>query len=344
MEKKRNINLDIIRCVAVFSVIAVHFFWNNEFYAETVVGKRMYCMVLLRNSLMICVPLFMLLTGYLMCNKELSKKYYKGIWKTIETYILASGCIWAFHKFYLGQNIGIKDGIYSTLQITPNGYSWYVEMYIGLYLFIPFLNVLYKGLKSQKEKILLIAILLGCTTLPTVFNIWGHDMIPDWWKLSFPILYYFIGSFIREYNPKIEITKNILILLVSFLLFGSFSFYRSHGGIFEWGLYNDWRGIQNVVNSVLVFLLLLQIKTEKIPEIVKKGIVKISELSFGMYLVSYIFDSIVYAKLNSFIPEMVMRMGWIVVTVPIVIVCSALLSQLFSLIIKFRKMIMKSVY
>ena len=39
---------------------------------------------------MICVPLFLLLTGYLMKNKELSIKYYKGIGNTLFVYVLAS--------------------------------------------------------------------------------------------------------------------------------------------------------------------------------------------------------------------------------------------------------------
>lgn len=34
---------------------------------------------------MVCVPLFIMLTGYLMCQKELNKKYYKGIIKTLQT-------------------------------------------------------------------------------------------------------------------------------------------------------------------------------------------------------------------------------------------------------------------
>lgn len=44
MMKKRNINLDIIRSIAVFSVLSVHFFLNNGFYTEIIKGKRMFVM------------------------------------------------------------------------------------------------------------------------------------------------------------------------------------------------------------------------------------------------------------------------------------------------------------
>ena len=37
-EKKcRNLNIDLIRCFAIFSVVSVHFFLNNGFYEETII-------------------------------------------------------------------------------------------------------------------------------------------------------------------------------------------------------------------------------------------------------------------------------------------------------------------
>ena len=77
--KERNINIDLIKFIAVFSVISVHFFLNNGFYGKIIVGKEMYIFSFIRTLFMICVPLFIITTGYLMKNKTLSKKYYFGI-------------------------------------------------------------------------------------------------------------------------------------------------------------------------------------------------------------------------------------------------------------------------
>lgn len=88
--KKRNINLDMIRVIAVFSVLSVHFFLHNGFYEEIVVGKRLFFMGTMRNFFMICVPLFLILTGFLMNKKVVSRKYYSGLKKTYITYVLAS--------------------------------------------------------------------------------------------------------------------------------------------------------------------------------------------------------------------------------------------------------------
>ena len=74
--KQRNINIDLIKCIAVISVISVHFFWNTGYYTEPMLGKRMLFMTFMRTSFMVCVPLFLIITGYLMCGKKLSAKYF----------------------------------------------------------------------------------------------------------------------------------------------------------------------------------------------------------------------------------------------------------------------------
>ena len=88
--KSRNINIDIIKCLAVFFVISVHFFLKSNFYTTPIDCIRMYTMAVMRTFFMICVPLFILITGYLMNKKEFSLKHYIGIKKVIITYIIIS--------------------------------------------------------------------------------------------------------------------------------------------------------------------------------------------------------------------------------------------------------------
>ena len=84
------VSLDIIRCVALFCVIAVHFFLKTGFYNEPVDDLSMFGMIIMRNSFMICVPLFMLLTGYLIHNADISLKYYIKLVRVLFVYVLAS--------------------------------------------------------------------------------------------------------------------------------------------------------------------------------------------------------------------------------------------------------------
>lgn len=116
-------------------------------------------MTFMRTAFMICVPLFLLITGYLMNSKELNVKYYHGIIHTLQIYIVSTILCILFERYYLHNNLSIKYAVFSIFG-GDIAYSWYVEMYIGLFLLIPFLNILYHGLETQKRKQFLIVTLL----------------------------------------------------------------------------------------------------------------------------------------------------------------------------------------
>ena len=82
--KRRNPALDITRILAFLCVVGIHFFLNNNFYNIPVRGLPMAGMISVRCFCMICVPLFLMLSGYLLKEKTLSRKYYSRI-----IYILA---------------------------------------------------------------------------------------------------------------------------------------------------------------------------------------------------------------------------------------------------------------
>lgn len=60
--KKRNINIDLIKCIAVFSVISVHFFANVGLYKNIINSTNMYIGIFFRTLFMICVPLVLILS------------------------------------------------------------------------------------------------------------------------------------------------------------------------------------------------------------------------------------------------------------------------------------------
>ena len=168
--KERNINIDLIKCIAVFSVISVHFFLNNGFYKEIIIGKNMYLFSIMRTLFMVCVPLFIITTGYLMKNKTLSKKYYLGIKRVILTYILSTLSILAYKILYLHEAYTIKSIIRNIIEFNV-GYCWYINMYIGLFLLIPFINLIYNNLKTKRHKKILLITMLLLTSFQGVLNI-----------------------------------------------------------------------------------------------------------------------------------------------------------------------------
>ena len=120
--KKRNINIDLIKCIAVFSVISVHYFANVGLYKTIIEENKMYIGIIFRTLFMICVPLFIITTGYLMKNKMLSKKYYLGAFRVIIIYILNILIVKIYHE----QNI-----LHSNKKVNYIFYSFYQNNAIG---------------------------------------------------------------------------------------------------------------------------------------------------------------------------------------------------------------------
>ncbi|MEG2784383.1 MAG: acyltransferase family protein [Lachnospiraceae bacterium] len=335
-DKKRNINLDIIRCIAIFSVISVHFFLKIDFYNTPIVGKRMYLMSIMRTFFMICVPLFLLLTGYLMNKKTMSKRYYWGIHRILVIYVLASICCILLTVFYLKKEVGFKQTIWSILDFSAAPYSWYINMYIGLFLLIPFLNILYWGLEKQKYKQWLICTLLLLTMFPSICNTgwWTaltsggaiHQVVPDWWGGIYPITYYYIGAYLKEYDWKLGKKLNLFLLVGAVLLFGTLNFYRSYGVAYVLDTFTAFEGAQSVCIAVLLFVFIKHLNCEKVPRWLNKIIVIVSEVSMGTYLLSWIFDMVVYSKINQMVPYIPNRLEYYVIAVPCVFVASTLLS------------------
>lgn len=208
---ERNINIDIIKCLAVFFVISVHFFLNNNFYNTDINCTRMYIMGAMRKFFMICVPLFLLTTGFLMHKKEFSAKYYKSICNIIIPYIIIS-VFTLIAKIFLS-----KYGIF-TLDTWNNyiidfvnfhlvEYGWYVDMYIGLFLLIPFIN---KMFVNKQKDLILVSILVFLTVLPSISN--SPALIISQWTCLWPITYYVIGAYIAKYDINIPIKKSLLCL------------------------------------------------------------------------------------------------------------------------------------
>ena len=346
--KKRNINLDLIRCVAVLFVISVHFLKDTGFYNVPILSKRIILLNNLRIILMSCVPMFLLLTGYLKNNKKLSKEYYKGIIRILAIYLITSIFCLIFKYYYLNEEISLREAIISLLNFSANTYSWYIEMYIGLFCFIPFLNIIFNNIKNKRGHQALIFTLFIFTILPTIINVYDlssfqalitskvnstHTIIfNDYWYALYPITYYFVGAYISKYKCKYSSKKMIISLIFCFTIFSIFNTYRNYNLVFFDDLYTQYNGVETFICAILIFLIILNLKLEKIPNFIKKIIIIISNLSLGIYLSSKIADLFIYPILNSKILDVGLRVNWMIPTIIVVFTLSLILSGLASLI------------
>lgn len=340
--------MDVIRCFALLSVISIHFFLNTGFYDEVVSGWLMYCMMSVRTFTKCCVPLFLILSGYLMRTRRPNRKYYSKIVKTVGIYILSSLFCLIYRYVFLDAPVSPLGAVLDTLCYKAAPYSWYVEMYIGLFLIIPFLNVLYNNLGSKKEKQLLLLVFLILTALPSVANIhkaagpaWWitpsisdeyTQIIPQWWMGIYPITYYFIGCYLSEYPIKIRIRWCALTIVGFTLVSAMFNFYRCRGTSFIWGEWQNWPSLLVVIQSVLVFTLFSKMNFTRLGNGAKGFLAKLSDWCLAAYLVSWIFDDLCYPALEKIQPNVQQRFFFMPIIVLVIYVCSLGLSAVINLI------------
>lgn len=355
MVKKRNPAMDVVRIVATFCVVSVHFFLNTDLYEMVVSGWKMYLMCFMREAFMVCVPLFIVLTGYLMCRKQLSRRYYAGITRTLCIYALAGIACQLYLHFYRDASLTPGLLVRRLLRFTAASYGWYIEMYCGLFLLIPFLNVMYRGpaeyaadsQNSRQYKHALIGTFLFLTALPTIANIfhasfalWKNpaqsenyvQFIPAWWKLLYPITYYFIGSYCAEYEIKIRKNMCLLLYILTALCAGSFAYYRSHGATYMVGDWNSWGSVFYVLESFFLFQFIGKCDFSRCPKWGAAVLKTLSGWCLGAYLVSFIFDNAFYPYFWERVPVVIERLKYYPLMAGLVFVCAMLLSGAINLL------------
>jgi len=341
--RSRDPGLDILRCIALLGMAVGHFCHHTGFFNETMTGGWMLLGAALRSAAKVTVPVFLMLTGYLVTTKNTGVKYYIRIVRVLFIYVLSSILCSLFKVFVLKESLSVLGALRKMVEFDGTTYEWYIEMYIGLFLLTPLLNILYDGLTTQKQKKILVFTLLFLTTMPRMLNVYCLDdpgwwlrpsssknyasLVPDMWGSLYPIAHFYLGRYLREYPIKLESWKLFVLSLAAFAFGGLYNFYRSYGSTFVFGPWQENGSALYTLQAVLRFAFFTSLNYERMSERVRRFFAWGSDLTLGAYLVSWIFDMIVYGKLNSYGMSMDRKMLWLPVTVLTVLVCSFVLSQ-----------------
>lgn len=294
-ERKRLTGPDVVRCVALLFIIGVHFFYNNGFYQRKQLGLEMLVADIVRWLTFSCVPMFIILTGYLKANAKLSLNFYKGIVSIIVTWIVVSFICILFKEFYVGKNNTVFRWLVEFLNYQGADYSWYIELYIGLFLLIPFLNGFFGWENDRKYHIILLITMVITAFVPSIVNgatINGEvvDIMPNYFVSMWPFAYYFIGCFLRKYEVKINAWLCLAIAVAFSVVKGIMSFTSAYKTTFYKGIGGGYSDFFVAVITVFVFMACyrVEIKNERL----KKLFAHVSQRALHVYLLSSIADAL----------------------------------------------------
>jgi surface polysaccharide O-acyltransferase-like enzyme len=298
----RLLGPDIIRIVAIYLVIHLHTFSPARDPG------------LFQKFDILSVPLFVMLSGALLLNKQ--ENYKTFFWKRCMK-VLFPWIIWTI--FYMIDNFNLQHS-----QITaeffgpdiPLFYSWihfflrvflssfwFLPMIFSLYLITPLLRIFVKNATTFDNLYLIGLWFVIASVFPFLFN---DPLFPIWAPNIILSPIYYSGYFLLGYvviKQKIFKINNLFILiliaffpfLISLLPLNSRAIHESATGFLYPG---------TVIASVFFFNFLLTAskRLEKyINQPVRKIITAISGASFGVFLIHGIFINIFEEKIIDFL-------------------------------------------
>lgn len=296
--KERKLNIDLLKCIAIVFVVGVHFFLHTNYYGQSFTFKSIFLSSFIWMILMTCVPLFIMTTGYLMKDKTYSEDYFIKLLPVIGIYALTAAVYTFFdmrvvNEEYLGK---LFENIFSF-----SHYAWYVNLYIGLYMLIPFLNAGFNSLTSRKNQVVVLGILVLFTIVPPTLSLLNNNeqnfmilphIIPDYWKGLWPITYYLLGAFLASSKKKSSFKELVFVIFILDILsvFGLAAISETTFGI-EYGV------LPVFLLSSLIFYSVIHLKVSIKNEWLKRVVLFISKNTLPIYLLSVIGDYYWYPKM-----------------------------------------------
>ena len=323
--ENRNLNLDLIRCVALLMVPIMHSLDHTGLYDQQLYGAANQLMIAVKTLFTTCIPLYVLLSGYLSNRKALSARYYLGLIRILGVYLICGIACLAFEQCSGIAHRSPAEMVSALVNFSCSDYAWYIMMYFGLFLMIPFLNMAYHGLKTQKQKLVLVATFFALSILPSLLNLY-FQLYSLWWARLYPLCYYFTGAYLSEYMPKAKPGKWAAALLAFLAAYSVFFFFHSGAnGAALIGVYQDTFPVY--ILSVLLFVILFRLPLGTVPGPVAAILRKVSDLTLPAYLLTWITDSLIYPRLMAAVPAGPARYPWLLLTVPLSLISALLMAQ-----------------
>ncbi len=291
--KKREIEIDILRVLAMLCVIWVHVGGMKTGSLPTS-DTNCQWLIFLKSIVTWQVPVYVMISGRFFLDPERQMSFSK-IFKAIKRLVIAF-IVWnvvyqiyyILTDAYVGQN---WKGILSQSLIGPYHF-WYLYMIVGLYLITPFLRKITEEKRLSEYFIVLFFMFMlltkYCVKLPFVGP--TLDSMLNSMDMNFVLGYsgyYVLGYYLRRYPLSDKIELMLYICGSVLLLSGAAS--NTICSIRENAYTERFTGYTNP-NTIIVAVAIYTLFTKRIGKVqfsekIKHLISILSEHSFGVYLV-----------------------------------------------------------
>lgn len=337
--QKRETELDILRFLAMVSVIVMHICGG---VMKELPSKSFNFVVM--NSLITtitwCIPIFVMISGGLFLNPQKEITATKLFKKYIKRFVIAFGVWSIIYQIYYYVSAMINGGsalnwkgIFYEAIVGPY-HMWYLYMLTGIYITIPILRKITES-KSVTEYFIIVFFVFSFlqnygVNIPIIGNAISEIMDKTYLPIGVMYIGYFIlGFYIKNFDISRKVEYALYILAALLLIFNCLVF-----GIY---VLNDIEGIWSVKylmpniiieSSAIYTFFVKRISKINFNKRTVKTFSKLTEYGFGIYLV------------HALINELVGLTGWTAITIspfvsiPLLTIVVYTLSLLATIIIR----------
>ncbi len=290
MSKKRQANFELLRIVAMFMIIALHYLVKGGIavpFAENDSSVN-YVAWLIEAFCIVAVNCYILISGYFLAESEWKPGRVVSLLCQVLFYALLIPCVMLGTGMLSWRDMGIYDWIGCVLPIETEHY-WFATSYLLLYLFAPFLASGIRQMEKRQLQIVTALLLFFFSVGKTIFPV---KLVTDQYGYSFGwflCLFVFAG-YIRRYGiPWLEKQSHAAAgYLLSCLLIWGLS-YGSHvlaGRIDAFSYYENMPYTYNhllcLTGAVSLFYLFKNMKIRESG--ISEMICTLAPYTFGVYL------------------------------------------------------------
>ena len=254
--KSRNVNMEILRIIAMFMVVAGHRFGpgHGVVYSSAIenINSLDYFIELGIFSFMVPVHLFYLISGYFLIGSSFKVKRIYNIWRTTFFYSVVLFFVSCGLRFFFAQSMGkefllamgipqeslssyidiwnmhfgniksFTDWVNAFFPVLRSRYG-FVCCYVVMYLLSPVMNKILCSLNKVQYKYLVIVCTLVFAVLPAIFN---SDFlnISDTSGIVWALYMYVVAGYIRlhfdlkKFKPRTYLITGLAIVLLRVII------------------------------------------------------------------------------------------------------------------------------
>ena len=284
--KKRDVNIELLRIVAMLMVITIHCLRNGQLIGNSQISPSNLIIIQIMDSLsLVAVSTFFIISGYYMIEQKINLKKIFCLWGKVLFY--------SFLIYTVCTLMNRETNFYTSFFPVLSGQYWFVDAYIILYLFSPILNIILNKLTKNQFKYLIIFWIIMLGIIGLVFA--PDGLIPS--KIIAVFLIYAIGAYIRRFvelkSKQCYSAKYIALALVFtwlyFVLAGILGVVKDD--IFYYLLYRlvtNFNEFYNIIVIVMTVIIFMKFKTMEIKsKTLSKIILFISPSIFSIYIIHH---------------------------------------------------------